>query len=139
VKTAVASGYIRKNAVIEAVKVTRRNMKDVAEWCGGEIKNFGVAHGDHIHVPIAKSRFNKPDRAYAGDYVMYDADGFKVYSEKAFESSYTEPDTEDHKYQRVLKLVRTAMLEQDATTYHQDGRDMRRLAEVITAQIVGII
>lgn len=102
-RTKIAGGYIRRNSVVESVLVTTENMKDVSEWCGGQIC---VTDGSgpvefFIRVPVVKHSYdNKPKRAFIGNYVILDNDGFKIYREADFERMYQPLDN-----QSVNKLI----------------------------------
>jgi hypothetical protein len=84
--SSLAQPYIRRNYGCEAILVTRGNMGAVAHWCGGTVevtKDRGVTEL-YIAVPICNKSKGRPKRAYLGQWVIYDADGFKVYEDQNF-------------------------------------------------------
>lgn len=93
--------YVRKPFEVEAVEVTEANMADVAAWCGGTIDTDpeaprGKVDQKFIKVQVKKPLSERQTRAYSGDWVLLaltnDRDagpaGFKVYTPKAFTSSF---------------------------------------------------
>ena len=92
-KTGIASGFIRKHAVVEAVRVTSINMAQVARWCDGRVQAVTVNGIDVLCVipPVIRSSYdNKPRRAFVDDYIMLDGQGYKVYRQADFERMYDE-------------------------------------------------
>jgi hypothetical protein len=138
----VAAGYIRRNHEVEAVQVTFEMFRDIAEWCGGAIRSLrDEGTGElYIRVPIVRSKYaNKPNKAFVGDWILKDGDGFKVYSDKAFQNSYKPLIPDSGKLEAVLKLVKFAMLEQDSATYHGRSGDMGEIAKQVAAKIMEIV
>jgi hypothetical protein len=79
--------YSRKTFEVEAVQVTKENINDVADWCDGEIRLTGD------NVPFIKVKVHRPlttrqTRAFVGDWILFAGRGFKVYTSKAFFSSF---------------------------------------------------
>lgn len=88
--------YTRKPFIIEAVQVTEENMADVATWCKGEIlsTNSQIAQGLHkdperfIKVDVQNPMNERQTRAFVGDWVLFANQGFKVYTDRAFQRSF---------------------------------------------------
>jgi len=78
--------YTRNPSDIEAVRVTRANMEDVASWCGAEVLTAGKAK--FIDVPVYKPQNDRLKKAFIGDFVVFDGRGFKVYMPKSFNASF---------------------------------------------------
>lgn len=85
--------FVRKPFYIDAVQVTSENVKDVAEWCQGEVRKVENAKSVtekyvkvHVHRPLNE----RQTKAFAGDWVLYAGSGFKVYTPKAFITSFKE-------------------------------------------------
>ena len=83
--------YIRKPFTAEAVRVTRENVNEIAEWCGGEVRIWKGRKG--IEKPYVKVNVKHPlgvrqTEGRLGDWVLYANDGFKVYTDKAFRRTY---------------------------------------------------
>jgi hypothetical protein len=99
--------YVRKPFPVEAVEVTFDNMREVAQWCGGRVKTDRMQWSNRIgqkyvqvHVPRALNE--RQTMAYVGDWVLYSGsgpNGFKVYTPKAFESSFVK------EAERMLEVV----------------------------------
>lgn len=90
--------YVRKPLVVEAIQVTSQNFEEVAKWCQGEIvSNNGteapekINPGDqHIRVRVHNPLKPRQTQAYVGDWILYTEKGYKIYTPKAFTSSFTE-------------------------------------------------
>lgn len=86
--------YTRKSFDVDAVQVTAENMAQVSEWCGGRIVGEGTDE-PYIKVKIHRPLSERQTRAYAGDWVLYAANGFKVYTPKAFENGFVLVDKQE--------------------------------------------
>lgn len=86
------SKYVRKPFEIDAVKVTDENIKEVAEWCNGDIRsavmNTGEAEQPYIKVRVHNPIGERQTKAFVGDWVLYANNGFKVYMNKAFNRAF---------------------------------------------------
>lgn len=85
--------YARKTFYVDAVRVTNENMEEVANWCAGEIRRTLGSEKrpprPYIKVDVGRALNERQTRAYEGDWVLfYDGNGFKVYTEQAFEKSF---------------------------------------------------
>jgi hypothetical protein len=87
--------YVRKAFAVDAVQVTEQNMRQVAQWCGGEIKRLprweARAGTKFISVNVAKPISERQTQAFVGDWVLSSntgPNGFKVYTPRAFETSF---------------------------------------------------
>lgn len=83
--------YVRKPFEVEAVQVTEDNIGDVADWCDGELRSTAE------NIPFVKVKVHRPlttrqTRAFVGDWILYAGRGFKVYTTKAFETSFEKAD-----------------------------------------------
>lgn len=78
--------FARKPFYVDAVRVSEANIEEVAEWCGGIIKE-GPA-GKFIQVKVHRPLTERQTQAYLGDWVLYAGTGFKVYVPKAFDKSF---------------------------------------------------
>lgn len=90
--------FDRKPFTVEAVQVTRENMKEVAEWCGGKVENKttptknGQRHEKFVKVPTNKPINEKQTQAFATDWVLLSDKKFKVYTHRAFLYTFQEPE-----------------------------------------------
>src|SRR4051812_31143231 len=74
---------------IEAVEVTEENIRDVAKWCGGQVRTSGK-QGIHkyIKVDVKHALNDRQTMANAGDWVLRAGSGFKVYTPRAFTTMF---------------------------------------------------
>lgn len=74
---------------VEAVEVTAANMSQVAKWCGGEIKSEGKrGTKKFILIDVKRALNDRQKQAYVGDWVLRAGSGYKVYTPKAFQTSF---------------------------------------------------
>lgn len=74
--------FSRKPSVVEAVQLGRDNYQEIKKWMGDNCtlrKDAVVVHSTDGNV-----------KAKLGDYIVKDADGFKVYSKEGFEKFFDE-------------------------------------------------
>jgi hypothetical protein len=85
--------YERTPFYVDAVQITLDNMEDVAKWCGGEIKRQ-VRNRDtvvqYIEVDVTNPVSARQGKAFVGNWALKTNSGFKVYTERAFESCFKE-------------------------------------------------
>lgn len=91
--------YVRRPFAVEAVQVTPDNIHEVAKWCGGRVKKTDPSHWSehagqqYIKVRVPRALNERQTMAYYGDWVLSSGtgpSGFKVYTPKAFTSSFQE-------------------------------------------------
>lgn len=91
-KIGIASGFVRKNAVVLAVQVTQENLSDLLDaipFARVAATNASGMPEMYIQVPVVKHSYdNKPKRAFVGDYILLDDQGYKVYRAPDFERMY---------------------------------------------------
>ena len=75
------AALFRRRAKVEAVRVTRKNIEAVADWCEAEAPFLNYSDEPYIAVP-------KADNANIGDWVTYDGERFDAYTDHAFEGRY---------------------------------------------------
>ena len=85
--------FARKPLYVDAVRVTRENIKEVAEWCDGKIsvdnEEASPTHGqEFIQVRVHRPINDRQTQAFIGDWVLFAKNGFKVYTAKAFDKSF---------------------------------------------------
>lgn len=86
--------YIRKPLYVAAVRVTSTNFDEIVAWCQGEVQQEEVP-GKGTGKKFIKVRVHNPKnprqtKAYVGDWLLYTERGYKVYTNKAFHSSFDE-------------------------------------------------
>lgn len=84
--------YLRKPLYVDAVRITSANFDDVVEWCQGEVLQDDVP-GKGVTKKYIKVRVHNPKnarqtKAFVGDWLLYTARGYKVYTNKAFHASF---------------------------------------------------
>jgi len=129
--TLTTHDYVRKSFSVEAIQVTEENMADVAEWCGGKVltashqPDNGVSSRPRmfikVHVPNARSP--RQTTAFVSDWILKSGQSFKIYTEKAFRSTFQDPYTDQDLVCLVEQKVRSAMAAQDVATYYSEGSD----------------
>ena len=90
----ITTQFLRKPLYVDAVRITRENFDEVATWCQGEIKQDEVP-GKGTSVKYIKVRVHNPKnprqtKAMIGDWILYTDRGYKIYTNKAFHTSFDE-------------------------------------------------
>lgn len=84
--------YARKPFYVDAVQVTDKNLDDVAKWCSGDVRTMKNPKTNkneryvkvRVHSPLTPSQ----SQAFVGDWVLYAATGYKVYTTNAFVKNF---------------------------------------------------
>lgn len=82
--------FVRKPIYVDAVRVTKGNFQEVAEWCGGEIQTDRNTKKQFIRVRVNHPKVPRQTMAFVGDWVLYTETGYKIYTKNAFRSSFDE-------------------------------------------------
>ena len=86
--------YIRKPLYVAAVRVTEANFDEVVAWCQGEVEQDVVPYEGpgkpYIRVRVHNPKNPRQTKAFVGDWLLYTERGYKVYTNKAFHSSFDE-------------------------------------------------
>lgn len=127
----------RKSFRIQAIEVKSDNMREVAEWCNGEFK-APEAPGRRAFIAVPGPRGATIIRAYVGDYItrLTTVHSYRVYKAASFKEAFIKIKSDAEKFAAVHQLVRAAMREQDAATYHGESSNTGNTAEVITNKIL---
>lgn len=90
--TVTPKSYVRKPFPVEAIQVSEENAAEVAEWCGGEVleETKRGTNWKYIKVPVHRPLNLRQTKAFLGDWLLKSEMGFKVYTQRAFESSFEE-------------------------------------------------
>lgn len=119
--------YVRRAFAVEAVQVTPDNIQDVARWCGGRVKRTSTSHWsaragqEFVKVRVSKPLNERQTMAYYGDWVLSSGTGptgFKVYTPKAFTTSFQEEAT------RMMETVQRMEEREDADERAEDEADI---------------
>lgn len=89
--------YVKKPLYVEAVRVTRKNFRELTKWCSGKIQ---TEQADSTQSPGAKyikiqahnPINNRQTKAFVGDWILKTDRGFKVYTHQTFTQSFDEED-----------------------------------------------
>lgn len=109
----VATTYRRKSFRVQAIQVTKENLPDLAEWCGGVVKledDGGEGFRTYIEVPVSPTsgRYSKQRvSAYVGDWVvrLTEDNNFKIYRTRSFLEIFEEVRSQIEKRKAVLDLL----------------------------------
>lgn len=90
---------VRKEFHVDEVQVTSENMVEVAEWCQGEVRTEEHENAEkgrtvidrYVKVRVHRPLNDRQTKAYVGDHILFAGSGFKVYTNKAFESNFEYP------------------------------------------------
>lgn len=92
--------YIRKPLHVDAVRITGRNIDEVAAWCQGNVLWEETPGGNgtgkkYIRVRVHQPKNVRQTKAFVGDWLLYTDKGYKVYTHKAFLLSFDEVPLQD--------------------------------------------
>lgn len=108
----------RRPAQIIAVRVTAENIGEVAQWCGGTVKEDNANSGPYIWVPVPKDSTEKQRRAYIGKWVIsVGKNNWRVYTDKSLRAGFMPASPALHINERELYAVVTEPLIQDDPNY----------------------
>lgn len=93
--------HVRKAFVVQAVQVTAENMEEVAAWCGGTILIAATNGARYIRVNVKNAQNERQTMAFIGSWILLADNGYKVFANKPFISSY------DEFYEAACGLVST--------------------------------
>ena len=92
--------YKHKPLFVEAVQVTRDNMAEVAEWCGGTLQvTEEEKPRKYILVATIRPNHERQTWAFMGDWVLKTDQGWKIYNKKSFSKGFdlvVEPEPRIH-------------------------------------------
>lgn len=130
--------YWSKTYPIKAVRLTRENIRPIAEELGGGYFEIPKGYGDErVSIPYIEYYGS---RAGIGDWYVIISDLRKFLKHEEFEGNFwkhTEEAAENEKYANVYQLVMYAMRKQDAATYHENSDGMDLVAAETTKRILG--
>ena len=99
--------------IIQAIQVTPDNIYQVAKWCRGRVKSEGKRGiKKYIKVEVKRALNDRQTMAYIGDWVLKAGSGYKVYTPKAFETSFRK--VTEHMVATVKNMVDREKAEDDA-------------------------
>jgi hypothetical protein len=88
--------FVRKPFYVDAVRVTSANMSEVAQWCGGTVRQAkpdgdvqqGRIPQKYVEVPVYLPMNDRQKMAFVGDWVLFAGKGYKVYTNPAFNKTF---------------------------------------------------
>lgn len=85
--------FVRKPFYVDGVRVTKENIEEVAQWCGGTIKETQPKDKNkkpsrYIEVEVHRPMNERQKRAFTGDWVLQAENGFKVYTDPALKNTF---------------------------------------------------
>ena len=85
--------FTRKPFNVEGVRVTAANMADVAKWCDGKIKTQPASGNkpaaNYIEVNVIRPMSPKQTMAFVGNWVLKVGASYKIYTDNAFNDTFT--------------------------------------------------
>ncbi|AWN05947.1 hypothetical protein SEA_CRICKO_84 [Streptomyces phage CricKo] len=123
-KQEIGEIWTRRSFDVRAVQVTEENAGRVAAWCGGSAgKSLGERNFGKVYVGVDVVRFERlrQDKAWVGDWIVYNGDTYMVYREKAFLLTFQKKQALDILELRgkIQEIVKKAMQTQDVATYFE--------------------
>lgn len=121
--------FVRKPFYVDAIQVTSANIEQVAEWCGGVIKDAkpdrdlkqGRVREKYIEVNVHRPYSDRQKMAFVTDWVLFHNGGYKVYTNLAFEKSFAEtppPGETITIAEHVIQEPREQKVGRDSTSGH---------------------
>lgn len=102
--------YVRKPLYVEAIQVTADNFMDVADWCQALVGQKGAEAGTenrpakgfeldpskhYIRIRVHNPQSKKQTMAFVGDWILYTEQGYKIYTDRAFQANFDAVDIEE--------------------------------------------
>lgn len=104
--------YTYKPLFVDAVRVTKDNMEEIAAWCQGTIE--GSADRPYVKVNAIRAVRFRETQAFVGDWVLKSDVGFKIYMHKAFQHNFIlAPEESDPKAVELLENIFAARNEKE--------------------------
>ena len=82
------------NYTVLAVRVTKQNMKDVALWCGGDVKRTQTPGTGRLYISVrVNAQTQARQKTFVGDWIVKGDHGSpKSYNNDAFHKSFDSVD-----------------------------------------------
>lgn len=80
--------YTRRPFPVEAVQVNDENMAEVSKWCKGRVVKPRGNEANHIKVQVKNPLNPRQAKAYVGDWILFANEGYKVYTDVAFQRNF---------------------------------------------------
>lgn len=118
--------YIKKALYVEAVRITKDNLEDIADWCQGEIQQDevpGKGTKKFIRVRVHNPKNSRQTKAHIGDWLLYTDRGYKIYTNRAFCQSFDQAPEETLEFvQATSENIAQAVIENEVAMAKEDGK-----------------
>jgi hypothetical protein len=134
-----ATTYWSKPYKVEAIRINEHNIKEIAAAVGGDYSEEPNAFSGDRHTPVPRITL-MTSMAFIGDWAVLRGEEWEFYEDEHFLRGFwthAEEMSENEKYAKIFRLVRSAMVEQDAATYHQDQSGMDLVTIETVKKIIG--
>lgn len=91
--TLLFTRHVRKPMFTNSIQVTKFNMGEVAQWCGGEVipvYHHRVIQSRYIKVPVINPGNVRQTQAFINDWVVEFNNTFKVFTDNALRNHFDE-------------------------------------------------
>jgi hypothetical protein len=103
--------FLRKPLSVEAVQVTEGNMAQIAEWANGTLYTDVLDPAEwYIDIKVIHPLRRKECRAHIGEWILKSKQGFKIYSDRAFQKGF-EPAWEDPEVKNPIEPTAEQIIE----------------------------
>jgi hypothetical protein len=135
----VTSDWARKTFRVKAIRITAENMAELAEWCGGEIRDSDLPATNAASIGVPTGHVGGRTQrtwAYVGDWItrLSDANNFRVYKNRSFLLAFQEIMSESEKYAKIHEMLMQIRNAQDSATYWEQSSEGVLLLVDQTAQ-----
>lgn len=107
--------YVRKSFRVKAIQITEQNMADVAEWCGGLVRQpdeveWKDKQPKGAFIQLAEGAEGRKYIGTVGCWVIQKGENFRIFHDLLFRQTF-EPDPSKVDRERILALVGKAVSE----------------------------
>lgn len=142
--------YIHKP--VDAIRVTHENIEQIAAWCQGEVKvHFGATNGildedtgkRYIELSVSHPTGRRTAKAFPGDWIVTVKGAFKVYNNRAFETTFDllkERDPEQVQMYLMATIMDTMqMMMSEGLSDDEKTTQLLEIVEKGTSQILDVL
>lgn len=103
--------FQRKTFQVQAVKITASNIRQMAEWCGGQ---YMTPENRAPYIVVPRGHNGNTVRGYIGDWVtrLSSANNYHVYKDHVFREAFKELPGEVEKLSKVAHEILQVLPEQ---------------------------
>jgi hypothetical protein len=113
--------YMRKPFYVDAEQVTEENLEELSEKHNLDIRTAAKTGARYLKVKVLRPLNDRQTKAFVGDWLLVSENGYKVYTQAAFEKNFVKVSTS-----QMLDLLETEVAQTEA-----------RLDELIEIEITG--